>query len=213
MTDLQRLLDFVAAPTEPSTGDLVSARSAVEKYMRFPDEYWDVLTRYGSGYFYGDLDGVSLINPSEPDFCLRLAIDINAVAAAMPIGLASLDAGRRWLPIGNFGDVWVLLVEEGDSCERVLFACTRADEEFFLAPGGIADVVRQVVDEDLHLAILGTGSSVALTGAFTVARFQLLMDPEYLRVEAADAGAEFLIELAAELESLWDLDLLPVRSY
>ena len=102
MTDLQLLLEFVVAPAEPVTGDLVSARSVVERYIRFPDEYWDVLTSYGSGYFYGDLDGVSLINPSEPDFCLRLAIDINAVVAAMPIGIATVDAGRRWLPIGNF---------------------------------------------------------------------------------------------------------------
>lgn len=213
MTDLQLLLDFVAVPAAPVTGDLVSARSVVEKYIRLPADYWDVLSQYGSGYFYGDLDGVSLINPCEPDFSLRIAIDINAVQAAMPIGLASLDAGQRWIPVGNFGDVWVLLVEEGPLCERVLFACTRADEEFFLATGGIADVIRRIVDEDLHIEIFGAENSVALTGDFTAAQFQLLLDREYLRVEAADAEAEFLIDLAAELEPVWNMDLLPVRGY
>lgn len=209
MSEVSELIASVQPPEAPAVGLVAQARSIVEQYMIYPSEYWDLLATYGYGWFYGDLDGVQLLSPTVPDFALQVAIDHNAVNDASPRALADLGDGQRWLPVGHFGDVWVLLVEEGAGpIERVVLVCTRSTEEFIVLDSGLAHAVQRIGKGGVFSSL----DSESADSGFSVARFQLEMDWDYLASEVADSQLAFLPALAEQLRELCTLDL-ERRSY
>jgi len=202
MSALEELRSSIPPPENALVGQLDAARQIVEQWLQYPETYWAILESYGAGFFHGEFDGIGLLHPCQPDFCLRLAI------ASSRIEQPDSTTESDWVPVGWLEE-WVLFVK-GDG-SAAAFGCFGASEPAYVFDLTLPEAILRFADATFRQHLFRDDELSALDATFEKPRFEMAMNFEMLQ-ETVDESCAYLLELARQLSEVAGLDL-PQRDW
>ena len=153
MALLSDLVIQTAPPESPILGDLDGARRVLDsRGIRYPEDYWELLARYGAGNFYEFPLMIEPFNPCLPDFAPRLAYVEDAKIGSASDGL--FDSGH-WVPLAQERERVLFANVEPTRVKHLAFVSLGSEDEYDLFDTTVTDFIHEYPHPSMQTKIWG----------------------------------------------------------